>query len=82
MAEQSEIKQFLETVIKKVGGVADDVRTNSFKLDRLEQKVDRLSSDFQTLSSQFNDVGVVAIKDSGRIDGLEKRVGDLEANIH
>ena len=85
MAEKSEIEKLLETVVKKVDGLADDVRTNSFKLDRLEQKVanvdekvDHLSSDLHTLSRQFNDVGIMAIKDSRRIDD----VSDLETSIH
>jgi hypothetical protein len=88
--------KFMETVIKKVDGLATDVRTNSFTLDKfearlggfeskfetLEEKVDLISSDLKVLSGQFSDVGVVAIKDHKRIEILEKRVDDIEAGVH
>ena len=92
----SELKSLIETVLKTVNGLAADVRTNSYKLDGLETrfdgletKVDRiatgldsLGSEVRVLSAQFNDVGAMAIKDSGRISDLEKRVDDLEPGVH
>ncbi|MEP6946223.1 MAG: hypothetical protein ABJA02_09925 [Acidobacteriota bacterium] len=85
----SELKSLIETVLKTVNGLASDVRSNSYKLDGLEAKVDRidtdlkaLSSDVRVLSGQFNDVGVMAVKDNGRISDGEKRVDDLEAGVH
>jgi len=86
-------EKLLETLIKKVDGLADDVRSNSYKLDRLENRVetgfgqvndslDKLRSDFRVLSGQFNDVGSLAIKDSARIDELETRVEVLESGTH
>ena len=86
---KSDITELLDTVVKKVDGLASDVRTNSFKLDRVETKVDRidvelkdLKSAVTTLSGQFSDVGVMAIKDHQRIDDLGKRVDDLESEVH
>jgi len=74
--------KLIEKLVKKVDGLAADVRTNSFKLDRIETMVGDLASNIKTLSGQFGDVGVMAIKDTKRIDGLEKRVGDLESGVH
>ena len=86
---KSDITELLDTVVKKVDGLASDVRTNSFKLDRVETKVDRidvelkdLKSAVTTLSGQFSDVGVMAIKDHQRIDDLGKSVDNLESEVH
>jgi outer membrane murein-binding lipoprotein Lpp len=97
-----ELTKLIETVITKVDGLASDVRTNSYTIDRLETKVDRLEtkvdrletkvdrvesdlkeirSDVRTLSGQFNDVGVMAIKDNQRITNVETRVSVLETGV-
>lgn len=75
-------EKLIETLVMKVDGVASDVRTNSYKLDRLETMLETLSTNIKTLSGQFNDVGTVAIKDHKRIDNMEKRVDALEAEVH
>lgn len=99
----SELKGLIETVIKTVGGLASDIRSNSYKLDRLESRFEgletkfgdletrfegletgfqSLTSEVRVLSAQFNDVGVMAIADNGRITDVEKRVEVLEAGTH
>ena len=78
MAEE----KLIETLVKKVDGVASDVRTNSYKLDRLETMLENLTSNVKVLSGQFSDVGGRAIKDHKRIESLEKRVDDLEVGVH
>jgi len=113
MAEETqlpELKRLMEVVIQKVDGLASDVRTNTYSIDRLENKfdsletkVDRLEtdmialtgdvstikrdvstlkSDVKILSGQFNDVGIMAIKDHQRVDSLEQRVDILEQKPH
>ncbi|HQU92271.1 MAG TPA: hypothetical protein PLK77_08240 [Pyrinomonadaceae bacterium] len=106
MAEETqlpELKRLMEVVIQKVDGLASDVRTNTYSIDQLENKVDRLhtdmivvkddvsslkndvstlKSDVRTLSGQFNDVGIMAIKDHKRVDSLEQRVDILEQKSH
>ena len=52
------------------------------RFDSIAGDLKEVASDVKILTGQLNDVGVLAIKDSGRIDNLEKRVDDLEANIH
>jgi len=75
-------EKILETLVKKVDGLADDARGNSFKLDRLENMIEGLTSNVKTLSGQFNDVGIMAINDHKRIDTLQDRVDVLEAEAH
>ena len=75
-------EKILETLVKKVDGLADDARSNSFKLDRLENMIEGLTSNVKTLSGQFNDVGIMAIDDHTRIGKLEERVDALESEAH
>lgn len=83
----------IETLVKKVDGVADDVRTNTYRLDKIEARFDRLdenidalttvvkemSGELRTLSGQFNAVGSKVIVNDKRLDNLEARVAVLEA---
>lgn len=85
----SEVLRLMEVVVQKVDGLASDVRTNTYAIDRVENKVDQidtglkeLRSDFTTLSGRFSDVGVMAIKDHKRVDALEQRVDILEQKPH
>ncbi len=83
-------EKILEILVKKVDGLADDVRSNSFKLDRLEGKLDKVegkldnvASDLKLLSGQFTGVAGMAIKDHHpRIGKLEERVDVLEGEVH
>lgn len=86
---KTEVMKFVEVANHKFDGLTADVRTNAFKLDKLEnglnrveEKLEGVSTDLKQLSRQFNDVGGMAIKDSARIDELEKRVDVLEAQAH
>jgi hypothetical protein len=86
---KSDVMRFIEVATQKFDGLIADVRTNSFKLDRLENKVDSVENRLETLTSevkvlggQFRDVGVLAIKDTNCIDVLEKRVDGLESGVH
>lgn len=86
---KTEVMKFVEVANHKFNGLTSDIRTNGFKLDkvenglnRVEEKLEGVSTDLRQLSRQFNDVGGMAIKDSGRIEELEKRVDVLEAQAH
>ena len=106
----SDVLRMMEVVVQKVDGLASDVRTNTYSIDRIENKVIQLEgkvdqlevkvdqfskelgefgsdlknlrSDVATLSGQFNDVGIMAIKDHKRVDNLEDRVHILEQKPH
>lgn len=58
-----ELKRMMEIVIQKVDGMASDVRTNTFSIDRLENKIDNLEGRFDNLEKRFdtlaNDLGTV-----------------------
>jgi archaellum component FlaC len=121
---KADVMRFLEIANYKFDGLISDVRTNSFKLERLETKFDgletkfdgletkidgletkfdgletkvdgletkisqvensleSLTSDVRVLSGQFNDVGLMAIKDHSRIDIVEARLSVLEGEVH
>lgn len=93
---KSDVMKFVEVANQKFDGLAADVRSNTFKLDnlenglqRVEKRVERVetnlkavASDVKVLSGQFQDVALMAMKDHERIDNLEKRADDLEPGIH
>mgnify|MGYP006216438507 CR=1 FL=1 len=74
---KSDVLRFIEVAMQKFDGLTSDLRSNSFKIDRMESKVDqietkvdrvesdlkKLSSDVNTLTRQFEAVGAVAIED-------------------
>jgi peptidoglycan hydrolase CwlO-like protein len=86
---KTEVMRFVEIANQKFDGLTADIRTNSFKLDRVETGLENvkaelkdLSSEVKTVSGQFRDVGVMAIKDNQRITNVEKRIDDLETGVH
>lgn len=86
---KTEVMKFVEVANHRFDGLTSDVRTNGFKLDKLENGLNRVeekleggSTDLKQVSRQFYDVGGMSIKDNGRIDDIEKRVDGLEAQAH
>lgn len=94
---KTEVMRFVEVANQKFDGLTADVRTNAFKLDRLEnglvrveekvnqveEKLDNVASDVKILSGQFTDVAGMVMRDHHpRIDSLEKRVDALESEVH
>ena len=51
-------------------------------MSALKIDVSSLKTDLKILSGQFNDVGIMAIKDNKRVDDLEQRVDILEQKPH
>jgi outer membrane murein-binding lipoprotein Lpp len=59
MAEEAqlpELKRLMEVVIQKVDGLASDVRTNTYSIDRLESKVDKLETDVGELKASVTEL--------------------------
>ncbi len=82
---KSEVLKFIEVANQKFDGLTADVRTSSFKLDRLENSIGQVDAKLESVASdvkQLKDVAVMAIQDHPRVDKLEKRVDDLEAGVH
>lgn len=57
-------KEILETISKKLDMVADDVRTNSYRLDKFEDKLEKFEGKFDSLEGKFDNL-------EGRFDKLE-----------
>jgi hypothetical protein len=72
---KDEVMRLLQTAITKVDGLEKKADENTGKLESLTVEV-------KTLSGQFQDVGIMAIKDNGRMTELERRVDNLETGIH
>ncbi len=72
----------IEKLVKSVDGIASDVRSNSFKLDRLETMIGNLSIEVKTLSGQFTDVAGMSIQDHQRIDDIETRLDIVEGKAN
>lgn len=79
---QSEVLRSLQKLVTKA--IEHDERFDSLesRIERVAGELKDLKSDVRILTGQFNDVGVMAIKDHNRIDNLEKRVDDFEAGVH
>lgn len=82
MAEETGNSKFEKEVLELLGRLVTRTSENSSDLKALREEVSTISADVKSLSGQFNDVGVMAIKDNKRIDDLESRISDLEAGIH
>jgi len=87
---KADVIRFIEVANQKFDGLIADVRTNAFKLDRLEnginqvaEKLDSVASDVKSLSGQFTDVAGMVIRDHPpRIERLEERTDVLESEVH
>ena len=80
-----EITGILQKMQKSVGGLDElrmEVRDIRNELRDTNSNVKILNQKVDGLSSQFNDVGVMAIKDHTRVNNLEARVDALEAEVH
>ena len=79
---KSEMMRLMHNVIGRFTEIDNRFDKLDGRFDQVDEKLVSLQSDVRTLTGQLNDVGVLAIKDSGRIDDHEKRISDVEANIH
>ncbi|MBV9241065.1 MAG: hypothetical protein JO314_03565 [Acidobacteria bacterium] len=82
MADEKE----LERMSKKLDGVADDVRSLSFRVDKLENKLDTrldvISDKLDIISGQRTSVVGKVIEHDNRLGSLEGRVDVIEAEAH
>ncbi|MFL6373765.1 MAG: hypothetical protein ACJ73D_03775 [Pyrinomonadaceae bacterium] len=88
--------QFVGVANQKFDGLTSDVRTNSFRLDKFEAKIDSLGTEIQNLTSAVRDlastVGAMSkqlsavtskvVDHEQRLNGHETRIGALEAETH
>ena len=66
----------------KVDRLQTDIIAIKDDVSSLIGDANTLKLDVRTLSGQFNDVGIMAIKDHKRVDNLEQRVDILEQKPH
>lgn len=69
-----ELKRLMEVVIQKVDGLASDVRTNTFSIDRLENKFDNLETKIDRLESDM-----ITLK--GDVSSLKRDVSTLKSDV-
>lgn len=77
MADETEtpdLKRLMEVVIQKVDGLASDLRTNTYSIDRIEVKVDKLEGRFDNLETRFDHL-------EHKFDNLETRFDKLQGDV-
>ncbi len=93
---KSEVIRFIEIANHKFDGITSDIRTQSFRIDKLEARFDQtdekintlvnvildLSGSIKTVSSQVGSVVSKVIENEERLERLEDRVEILEGEAH
>lgn len=93
---KSEVIRFIEIANHKFDGITSDIRTQSFRIDKLEPRFDQtdekintlvnvildLSGSIKTVSSQVGSVVSKVIENEERLERLEDRVEILEGEAH
>jgi outer membrane murein-binding lipoprotein Lpp len=88
MAEETqlpELKRLMEVVIQKVDGLASDVRTNTYAIERLETKFDGLETKVDGLETKVDrlDSDIKGIKtDLRTLSGQFSDVGIMAIKDH
>ena len=82
MADEISDERFKSEMMRLMHNVIGRFSDIDHRFDSVDQQLASLKGDVSVLSGQLNGIGVLAIKESGRIDDHEKRISDLEANIH
>ena len=71
MAEEIDDNRFKTEVMHLLGNLINKANETTSDLSVVHSKLESLDAKVDTISKQFNDVGVMAIKDNGRITQLE-----------
>lgn len=74
---KSEVMRFIDVAAKKFDGLATDVRTNSFHLDRLETKIDRVDTNVEKLSSTVEKLNSTVMSLSSDVRTLSGQFNDV-----
>ena len=64
----------LDTLVKKVEGLADDVRSNSYRLDKLENRIDNLET---KIDQRFDTLGIEIRNLTGAVHTLADTVSTM-----
>jgi hypothetical protein len=72
---KSDVMRFIEVAAQKFDGLIADVRTNSFKLDRLETKIDSVEGRLETK------IDSVEGRLETKLDSVEKGVAVLTSEV-
>lgn len=66
-------EKLLETLIKKVDGLASDIRTNTYAFDKIENRFDRVDQRFDGIDNRLDslDEQFAVQREQGRLLGLK-----------
>ena len=90
---KSDVMRFIEVAHQKFDGLTTDVRSNGYRIDKLEattnSRFDRLDQNIEVMadklslmSKQFTAVTGKVMDNDHRLDDLESRVAVLEGEVH
>jgi hypothetical protein len=82
MAEEMPDGRFKSEVMILLGNLINKADETTSSLENVRTDINSLSADVKVLSKQFNEVGLMSIKDHSRIDDVEERLSILEGEVH
>jgi len=82
MAEEIPDDRFKSEVMILLGKLINKADETTNSIDNVRSDINSLSADVKVLSKQFNDVGLMAIKDHSRLDDVEDRLSVIEGEVH
>ncbi len=77
--------KILDVLIKKVDGLADDVRTNSYRLDKAEAKFDkfqvRIEERFDILGTEINKLSDAVRNLADTVSTMSKQIAAVTSKV-
>jgi hypothetical protein len=86
---KTQMSRFVEVANQKFDGLISDVRSNGFRIDKMEARFDRMDARFDrveekldTMSNQFKAVTKKVFENEDILKDVESRVSVLESEAH
>ncbi len=82
MPEEMNDDRFKKEVMNLLGNLINKANEHDGRFTSIDTKLEMISRKVDSISSQFQEVGSMSIQDHQRIDRLEGRIDNLEAEAH
>ncbi len=78
---KAQMMRFVDIAEKKFDGLTSDIRTNSFKMDRLEQGFDQLGRRFDQLEGKFEVLGEQSRMIDIKVDEVASKLMEIDKRL-